>query len=207
MARMNWLAHLYLSKPTDEYRLGNLLPDFARPPEYRHLPPEVLEGVACHHFIDSFTDSHPVFRQSVNRLSPPYRRFGGIVIDVLYDHFLTAEWDQPGAPPLSEFTSAVHDGISRFYPLLPAEVASRFAQVRDAKVLDSYKSLDGVELALVRISHRLRGNVGLAAAINNLRGNYGSFHEDYELFFPELRERVAQFQESQTHPSPVILKS
>ena len=204
---MNWLAHLYLSKPNDEYRLGNLLPDFARPPEYRHLQPEILAGVACHNLIDSFTDSHPVFRQSINRLSPKYRRFGGIIIDVFYDHLLTAEWNCLGAPPLNEFTATVHNGIAALYPLLPPEVASRFEQVREAGILDSYRSLDGVELALSRINHRLRGNVGLAAAVEDLRRHYDSLRGDYELFFPELRGRVAQFQETQTQTIPTVLKS
>jgi acyl carrier protein phosphodiesterase len=204
---MNWLAHLYLSKPSDEYRLGNLLPDFARPSEYRHLQPEILAGVACHNLIDSFTDSHPVFRQSVNRLSPQYRRFGGIVIDVFYDHLLTAEWDRLVATPLNEYTARVQDGLATFYPLLPPEVASRFAQVREAGILDSYQSLDGVELALSRINHRLRGDVGLAAAVEDLRRHYKSLREDYASFFPELRERVAQFQESQTQAVPTVLKS
>ena len=195
---MNWLAHLYLSKPSDEYRLGNLLPDFARPSEYRHLQPEILAGVACHNLIDSFTDSHPVVRQSVNRLSPKYRRFGGIVIDVFYDHLLTAECDRLGAPPLNEFTARVHNGIAAFYPLLPPEVSARFVQVREAGILDSYRSLDGVELALSRISHRLRGDVNLASAVEDLRRNYDLLQDDYKMLFPELRERVARFQETQS---------
>lgn len=194
---MNWLAHLHLSKPTAEYRLGNLLPDFARPWQYRHLSNEILDGVACHNFIDAFTDTHPVFRRSINRLSSLHRRFGGIVIDILYDHFLTVDWRKFNSTPLTEFVAEVHEGLARFHDSLPQEVSLRFRQIRDANILTSYADLDGIETALFRMNHRLRGNLDAAAIMMDLRRNEYSLRADFKLFFPELRERVAQFQEGQ----------
>jgi acyl carrier protein phosphodiesterase len=194
---MNWLAHLYLSKPTAEYRFGNLLPDFAKPPEYNRLSAEIMQGVACHHCIDSFTDGHPAFRRSVARISAPYRRFGGIVIDVFYDHLLTAGWAQLSPVPLKYFIGGFYEELAGFEGVIHLSVFERFMQMKQADILSSYHEMAGVELALARIGRRLRSNIPLERAAEDLRLNYDSLREDFAVFFPELRERVAQFQESQ----------
>ena len=90
---MNWLAHLHLSEPTSAFRLGNVLPDLVPARDLANLPEAFQRGIKCHHRIDAFTDAHPKFRQSVARLSPRFRRFGGIIVDVFYDHFLAVNWD------------------------------------------------------------------------------------------------------------------
>src|SRR5438445_178705 len=99
---MNWLAHLHLSEPSAAFRLGNLLPDMVGARELAALPAEFQRGAKCHHRIDAFTDVHPKFRQSVARLSPRFRRFGGIIVDVCYDHFLAADWAAHSEVPLGE---------------------------------------------------------------------------------------------------------
>lgn len=205
--QMNWLAHLYLSEPTAEYRLGNLLPDFARPSEFGPLPPEIMAGVECHGMIDSFTDSHPVFRRSVNRIPAPHRRFGGIIIDVFYDHLLTANWPNFSPVPLQEFVSAFYQALPQFDAILSPEISLRFRQMREADILNSYQTLDGVETALARIARRLQKKFPLELAVAGLRSNYDSLRSDFDSFFPELRERVVQFQETQRRRNGVTLKN
>ena len=104
---MNWLAHLFLSAPTPEFRLGNLLPDLIRPLRKEELTPETLRGVECHRSIDAYTDRHPLVRLSVGRLGSGHRRFGGVIIDILYDHFLASEWHTFTAEPLAAFVDRV----------------------------------------------------------------------------------------------------
>jgi len=79
---MNWLAHLFLSEKTPDSLMGNLLPDFLRNAELQALPREFDRGIRLHRIVDAFTDSHPVVLQSRRRLSPPYRRYAGIVVDM-----------------------------------------------------------------------------------------------------------------------------
>ena len=84
---MNWLAHLFLSEPSAAFRIGNLLPDLARPSELSGLSTEFIRGMEQHRLIDAFTDSHPVVRRSIARVGPEFRRFGGIFVDIYFDHF------------------------------------------------------------------------------------------------------------------------
>jgi acyl carrier protein phosphodiesterase len=90
---MNWLAHLFLSKQNIEYRVGNLLPDFLPITELVKFSQPFQEGITCHRIIDSFTDSHPIVKNSITRIPATYKRFGGILTDVFYDHFLAKNWD------------------------------------------------------------------------------------------------------------------
>src|SRR5688500_2273474 len=91
-SEMNWLAHLILSEPSPAVRSGNLHPDILSWSKVHAVPEKFHAGIACHRIIDGFTDANPIFRRSVGRIDPPYRRYAGILIDVFYDHFLAREW-------------------------------------------------------------------------------------------------------------------
>src|SRR6266850_1875154 len=122
---MNWLAHLYLSEPNPEFRLGNLLADIAPDRSLASLPAAFQRGIAQHRRIDAFTDSHPVVRRSIQRFAPPFRRFGSIVCDVFYDHFLARDWDSYSSEPLSTFAQSVYGSFDAYRPLISPEAFSR----------------------------------------------------------------------------------
>ncbi len=188
---LNWLAHLYLSEPTPEFRLGNLLPDLMRPAELQGFSAEVLRGAQCHRRIDVFTDSHPAVRRSVARLPSPYRRYGGILVDVFYDHFLAANWPQYSATPFEEFTRETYAGFPPFYLLLPAEVTGLLQRMQADDYLGSYRTVPGIQLTLSRISNRLRRPLNLGESVIHFQAAYEDFHRDFAEFFPQLCQHVA----------------
>jgi acyl carrier protein phosphodiesterase len=184
---MNWLAHLLLSEPTPEFRLGNLLPDLLPTSELNTLAPIFRRGVECHRRIDAFTDAHPVFRRSVARLVPPHRRFGGVVMDMFYDHFLAANWPQYAPLPLREFTRSVYQDLEKHAMELPPDVAARLRQMGRDDWLGSYRDPANVRIALDRIGARLRRPQPLGEAVTQLERNYAELQADFAEFFPELR--------------------
>src|SRR5688572_8345575 len=97
---MNWLAHLLLAEPTPQFRLGAILPDLVSMQVLAGLPPDFQRGIRQHRQVDAYTDSHAIFRRSVQRLDPPFRRFGGILVDIFYDHFIARDWQSFSATPL-----------------------------------------------------------------------------------------------------------
>ncbi len=64
---LNWLAHVFLSEPDVEFRLGNLLADIVRGEELRRMSAGFQRGVQKHKQIDAFTDSHPLVKRSRSR--------------------------------------------------------------------------------------------------------------------------------------------
>jgi len=97
---MNYLAHLALIPTScrdreDALRIGNLLGDFIKGTESSlrlQFPVDLVDGIKLHRAIDKFTDAHPSFLESKQLLAPERRRYAGIVLDIIYDHFLSIHW-------------------------------------------------------------------------------------------------------------------
>ena len=188
---MNWLAHLLLSESDPAFRIGNLLPDLLNAADVAAIPPVFQRGMECHRRIDAFTDSHPVVRRSVQRVSAPHRRFGGILVDVFYDHFLSVDWKNYCAQPLEQFVADFYVSFDAQQTQLPAETFGHLQRMRAENWLCSYRELAGVQLTLERIGRRLRRQVNLGAAVTELEQQYDLLREDFGEFFPQLRAHVA----------------
>ncbi|HEX8371431.1 MAG TPA: ACP phosphodiesterase [Chthoniobacterales bacterium] len=189
---MNWLAHLLLSEPTPEFRLGGILPDLVSAPLLAAMPSEFQRGIRRHREIDAFTDAHPIFRRSVQRLKPPFRRFGGILVDVYYDHFLTGDWHSYSDKQLPEFVSEFYASFESFRTDIPPDAYARLQQMQTADWLCSYGDVSGVAEALQRIGSRLRRPFDLGPSISVLEQDYDAFHTDFTTFFPDLSSHVKQ---------------
>lgn len=187
---LNWLAHIYLSEPTPEFRLGNILPDFLRANELRHLSPEIQRGIACHHRIDAFTDRHPLVRQSICRIPPPHRRFASVLVDMIYDHFLAANWSKYSDTSLPSFTAEIYRAFAPLAPHLPKAVTFALHRMSAQDWLSSYATLPGIELALSRISARFSRPVNLTLALPAIEKNYDALHADFREFFPALEGHI-----------------
>src|SRR5215831_14344940 len=129
---VNWLAHLYLSEPNPAFRIGNLLPDLVPVSALSGLSPDILRGVKQHRRIDAFTDTHPVVRQSISRVTPDFRRFGGILIDIFYDHFLARDWRNYSPLPLPAFAEEIYDSFDRCRTEIPSEALVHLQHMRES---------------------------------------------------------------------------
>lgn len=187
---MNFLAHLLLSEPTPEARLGNLMGDFRKGPIPPDYPVAMQRGILLHPKIDAYTDAHPVTQLSRNLLNHHYRHFAGIVVDVVYDHFLAKNWSTYSDIPLPAFAQDVYAALRRYDVILPAALRRAAPYMIRQNWLVSYCSLDGIEKALSRISGQLRRENDLPAAIDELRQSYDQFQAHFDLFFPDLSQYV-----------------
>jgi acyl carrier protein phosphodiesterase len=187
---MNWLAHLYLSEPNPAFRIGNLLPDLVRVSALSGLSPEILRGVKQHRCIDAFTDTHPVVRRSISRVTPDFRRFGGILIDIFYDHFLARDWENYSPLPLPAFAAEIYDSFERCRGEIPSEALVHLEHMRESNWLCAYREIDGISTALHRLGTRLRRPVPLGDAISVLHDNYDDLFADFSAFFPELMSHL-----------------
>ncbi|MBW4608345.1 MAG: DUF479 domain-containing protein [Hassallia sp. WJT32-NPBG1] len=187
---MNWLAHLFLSEPNVENRLGNLLADIVKGSARRELNSHILRGIECHQVIDKFTDCHPVVQRSKQRISCGYRRFAGVLVDIFYDHFLAKNWSDYSNVTLEEFTAEIYESFQAYQGQIPVAVRGIITRVASEDWLGSYRNVGGVENALERISKRLSMRFNrsfmLNLAVNELTTHYDEFEYDFLEFFPEL---------------------
>jgi acyl carrier protein phosphodiesterase len=188
---VNYLAHLYLSPPGEDALLGSLLGDFVKGPldsahSRARYGSEVMRAIVLHRRIDSFTDAHPVVRQSRCRISRERRRVAGIMIDIFYDHFLARYWDEFHPRSLAGFSSHFYQILLRRRRELPERLQHIAPSMADRDWLGSYASVDLVDRALNRISRRLRRSNALVGSAEELLRNYDTLERDFRQFIPDV---------------------
>jgi len=105
---MNHLAHLVLAGPDPDLRFGALLADHVKGRRALDaLPDGVRAGVVLHRRIDAWTDAHPAVAKLTQRVGPPWRRYAGVILDVLFDCMLDRHWARFGPMPLRPFAAGI----------------------------------------------------------------------------------------------------
>lgn len=195
---MNWLAHVFLSEPSLDFRLGNLLADVVRGAQLEGMSADFLRGVQRHRAIDAFTDSHPLVKRSRARVATAHRRFSGVLVDVFYDHLLAMRWDRYSSVPLHRFTSDFYADVSAAQIELPEHARIMLDRIVRHGLLESYAQVAGVERSLRRLSMRLAERwqrpFALEKSVEDLVSHEEGFAEDFGEFFPQLLAHVARSQ-------------
>jgi acyl carrier protein phosphodiesterase len=193
---MNWLAHVFLSEPSVEFQLGNLLADVVRGAQREALSADFVRGAGCHKAIDAFTDAHPVVKRSRARISSEYRRFSGVLVDVFYDYYLARDWRRYSSIALDAYTAAFYSGAEPHLTTLPPDARTLLERIMRHDLLGSYVQVDGVERALRRISSYLNSRWGkqftLDRAVRDLLAHEAEFAADFHEFFPLLQAHVGR---------------
>jgi acyl carrier protein phosphodiesterase len=191
---MNWLAHILLSEPNVENRLGNLLGDLVKGKDLDGLNYDLKRGVRRHYAIDRFTDSHPIVKISKRRIDKEYSKFAGILIDVFYDYLLVKNWAIYSDTIFVDFTAEIYESFQKYSGGIPQSAGQIIEQMVDNDWLTSYQKLSGVENALDRIDRRIRSRMGdkikLIDAMPILKREAIDLEQDFHSFFPELQQHV-----------------
>jgi acyl carrier protein phosphodiesterase len=184
---MNYLAHIYLARYSEEAMLGALLGDFVKPQADGQFSATTQAEILIHRKVDAFTDSHPVVLAAKSLFEGPGRRYSGILLDVFYDHVLALRWARYSAVPLADFIAAFYGTLERHAAVLPPKLAELAPYMIGQDWLGSYRSYAGVDLAVRRISTRLSKNGDVMRdALDDLERHAATIAEGFDVFFPEL---------------------
>jgi acyl carrier protein phosphodiesterase len=184
---MNYLAHALLAGSDVGFLLGGMAGDFYKGRTENISDRAVQRGVRLHRRIDGFTDAHPVCARSRRRIPEPRRRFAGIIVDVVYDHYLATHWARFGTElGLEVFTAGVYRTLAAHGSGLPLGFRSMVPRMCEQDWLGSYRDLALVGWALDRIAGRVRRGEALQGAIDDIEASYGGLEGDFFEFFPEL---------------------
>ncbi|MES2299020.1 MAG: ACP phosphodiesterase [Pseudomonadota bacterium] len=189
---MNYLAHIYLARHSEEAMVGALLGDFVKPSADGQFSAAIAAEIMRHRRIDSFTDSHRHVLAAKQLFVGPSRRYAGILLDVFYDHLLARAWLSYCDEPLDAFVARFYDALRRHAAILPPQLAGAMERMIEQDWLGSYRQYEGVEVAIRRTSQRLSKNGDLLrAGLVDLKANYDALGAGFDLFFPELIDFVA----------------
>ena len=154
---MNYLAHLLLSGPDADLRVGGFLGDFVRGRLTGERPVMIERGIALHRHVDAASaraapvhDANALFPQGLRRWAP-------IALDVLFDHYLARDFDRYGpGEPLNAFAAACYRQLDARRMHLP-DPAERFLdRMIEADLLGAYADRSSVDRALAHLSRRAR---------------------------------------------------
>ncbi|MDT8308073.1 MAG: ACP phosphodiesterase [Bacteroidales bacterium] len=185
---MNLLAHAYLSGDHEGLLIGNFIADHIHGNKTARFPNEVQKGIRFHRLIDYYTDNHEVFIRSTKRLHGKYGKYAGVIVDVLYDHFLGVKWHQYSPIPLSEYTTSVYAVLLKNYNILPSRTKKLLPHIMIYDWLSAYSTFEGLEKAFVGLSRRVKYNPGIEHVLIDFKLEYKAFDTDFDEFFPKLKK-------------------
>lgn len=185
---MNYLAHAVLAQSSSHSLVGNLLGDFCKGVDLTVLPQAVLVGLANHRAIDRFTDQHVLVQQAKQLFSRKRRRFAGVALDVLFDHFLIQHWQQFYPEPFSQAKQNLYLQLQKAEPLMPAPMRQTMQKLRQQDWLSAYQHLPSLALALDAIAARIRFANEFGGSIEEIEPNYRELEAVFLQFYPELQQ-------------------
>jgi len=183
---VNFLTHLFLSSGVPELLVGNLMGDFVKGRLDGRFPPGIEQGILLHREIDCFAGQNWHFLRSKRRLDQSFGLYRGVLVDLFYDHFLAAHWEDYADVPLSVFISDAWRVLCEHKEFLPDKL-QRIMPFMFRDWLPSYSTIGGIAAVLHRISRfRLKRANPLGEGAEALSRHYVELYGDFRKFIPEL---------------------
>jgi acyl carrier protein phosphodiesterase len=185
---MNFLAHIYLSGNDNLLKIGNFMADSIRGNHYLDYPDSLRKGILLHRHIDTFTDSHPIYRKSKHRLHSKYGHYSGVIMDIVYDHFLAKNWSVYSNEKLEDYADDFYKLLQENYDILTEKTKGMIPYMIENNWLVSYSTLAGLEMILFQMDYKTQHRANMQEAIVEVQEYYTEFEEEFTLFFEELRK-------------------
>ncbi|WP_414827850.1 ACP phosphodiesterase [Alteromonas sp. H39] len=187
---MNYFAHLYLAQPTNDSFMGNLLGDFRKGEDTNLYSPAVQAGVQNHLLVDRLTDNHPAVRSGRALFSRDTRRFSGVALDVLFDHYLISEWQHYHTEDFDSFKAQCYRRLSLRLQAMPPSMQPVMTSVIERDWFGHYATYDGTLQAIENLARRVRFPNQFARITQEIAHHDKELREGFRVFFPQLVEEV-----------------
>lgn len=184
---MNFLAHIYLSGDNKDVIIGNFIADGIKGKRYLNYPPDISKGIILHRGIDSFTDAHPTVHKSTAKLHENYGHYSGVIVDILYDHFLAKNWKMYCSQPLDEYVQDFYELLRENFTTLTPRIQRMMPYMIADNWLLKYATVEGIGSILAQMNVRTKNAVKMNLAVTELLEYYDEFEAEFTSFFEELR--------------------
>ncbi|KDN56387.1 acyl carrier protein phosphodiesterase [Flavobacterium seoulense] len=184
---MNFLAHIYLSGDNDFIKIGNFMADGIRGKQFENFPDEIQKGILLHRAIDTFTDAHPVFRDSTKRLHERYHHYAGVIVDIFYDHFLAKNWNNYSNENLGDYVARFYQSMHTHHDLLSEKAKGMLPYMEKQNWLLSYQTIEGIHQILTQMDRRTNNNSNMRFASEELKEYYPQFEKEFTIFFEAIQ--------------------
>lgn len=193
---MNHLAHVVLAGSEEGLMLGAFLGDHVKgrvdPADW---PDSWVAGILLHRRIDSLSDAHPRLLELLEYLEPPWRRYGGVILDVLFDHMLTRHWSSFGPEPLECIALRIDELLARHSAVLPERLVLFSHWARQKNLWQRYGDRAMLEEIFARLAWRHGREWPLAFGLKVLDRLDKEIELAFLGMFPDLIEQAGRERE------------
>jgi acyl carrier protein phosphodiesterase len=189
---MNFLAHMLLSYGDSELMAGNFMADFMLMREQKTLHTNIKKGIDLHRLIDSFTDEHVHVKSAVTILRPSQGKYSPVVIDILFDYFLTVNWHRYSEEKLDDFNARVYSTLTLHREVYPQRLKELLSRMIEDDFLMSCKDEDRLIKTFERIKRRAKFDNNFDKAVLDLVEYHHILDHHFNEFFPEIILHVNQ---------------
>lgn len=187
---MNFLAHIYLSGENDQIKIGNFIADGIHGKNFDEFPIDVQKGIRLHREIDSYTDFHPIFRQSKHRLHERYGHYSGVIMDIFYDHFLAKNFSTYSNQLLTDFSDDFYKLLDDNFSILTPRFQNILPILKNENWLVMYATIEGISHILYNMDRRTKLRSKMQFSVEELHLFYNEFEIEFTLFFEEVKNFV-----------------
>jgi len=157
------------------------------------MPISVKNALDNHYLVDKFTDNHSTVKQAKQLFSAKRKRFAGIALDVLFDHFLIKHWQKFHHLPILQFKQHSYELLNERITAMPTRMQQVITNLTQNDWFKEYETLQGIGLALDNIAKRIRFANNFSGSIEDINHHYGELEALFLTFFPRLINHVNQY--------------
>ena len=187
---MNYLAHLFLAKPTADSQFGNLLGDFRRGVDVTSFATDVQRGLKNHYAVDKFTDQHELVKEAKILFHQSRRRYAPVAIDIYFDHLLIKHWYRFCDQPFSSFCSQRFELLETRLPQMPRTMQHSVGHMITHNWFDDYAKEEGIVKAITVVAKRIRFKNDFHKSVDDIASNRAKLESVFLSFLPDLIEHV-----------------
>ncbi|WP_053827103.1 acyl carrier protein phosphodiesterase [Lascolabacillus massiliensis] len=187
---MNYLAHIYFSGTNRKVAVGNFIGDFVKGKSYEKYPSSFQKGILLHRKIDHFTDTHPIFLETVDILRPSFGRYSGIMADMYYDYLLASDFERySNGQSLGKFSRNFYLSALLYYRWLPKKVKGFIFHFIRTNRLEEYATYDGLQYSLKIMSVHSSSAINPTLGIEVLAANEVQLRSLFDEFMKEAQQK------------------
>lgn len=190
---MNYLAHLALSQLNPDLMLGNFIGDAVKGNPNLHYDASIAAGIHLHRWIDSYADSHPIGKETRASLRPHLGRFSGVGVDLLFDHFLSKNFNElVPEMDLEQFIQCALGELNEHQSMMPVRSRNFFQAMKANDWLRGYGDREAMLGVCQSMDVRLQKRLGVEPTLHQLfdaadAAGYEFLEGRFEEFWKEIR--------------------
>lgn len=183
---MNYLAHSYLSCGDEDLLLGNLITDMIRKKDEIAYSPAIQVGIDLHRKIDTYTDQHPIVLDSLHLIYPTQGKYAPVVLDILWDYFLSINWKNFSGEELVDFTQNTYTILEKNYGQLQEKIVARFESMISHNFLLSCSTEAALKSTFTHLHKRTKFKANFDKVDEILEAHHDELNESFLKMFPEM---------------------